>query len=237
VSFVAITGSTPAPPDLGVIGVDSTSSPLRLAVRGSTQEAELRSPPPRTPPAALGPGGNMVRNPYFDDGLDAGWHVSENGVATARSSRSPGWRGHSSLLLRGTGASLPGSTFVEQSFNSLPSASTGTVYDFGFVARRHATNRPVIVWMKLAYVDGTFQAVLAHQLAAGAQRSAGVPAGTDRGWHPYGAEARAAKPLVAIQLFACDTGPLRMTGILQVSAVSLAIRRVGQAPFSDVPRL
>ncbi len=234
--FIPLGDSAQAPAESGVIGVYSTGSALSLSVRGSLGITQLHSPAPQPPRGSLGSGGNLVKSSYFNADLGRIWHSTSNGVGKISVTRKPTWRGHASLMLRGTGKAAVGSTFVEQSLDALPSASSGTVYDFGFVALRHHLSRTVEAWIKLYYVDGSYEPVLAHPLH-GRLSASGIPAGSDRGWQAYGAEARAVKPLLAVELFICDTGSGPLTGTVQISDVSLVLRLPGAPAFSDIASL
>jgi hypothetical protein len=146
------------------------------------------------------------------------------------------WRGHHSLLLQGTGLTARASTVVEQVFNALPSAQPGSEYEFGFVAFRRHLSRRVISWVKLNYVDGSYQALLARRLGE-ASHEGGITSGDDLGWKAYAASVRAAKPVSTIQLFVSDTGPQQLRGAVAISDVSLTLRPRGVRRFRNVPAL
>jgi hypothetical protein len=235
IAFIPVAPPAVAPQERGVVGVYSAGTSVILAVRGSEGITQLSSPAPPLSPRSLGPGGNLVGNPGFDEGLTRRWSLASNGVARVSVTGSTSFRGHHSLLLTGTGTAAAGSLVVEQVFGALPAARPGAVYDFGFVARRVNLSRTVIAWIKVSYVDGTYQAVVAAP--RGAAPGSGIPPGTDASWHAYVASARAMKSISSIELFICDTGSRPLSGDVQITDVSLTLRRRGQAAYRNVPAL
>jgi hypothetical protein len=139
-------------------------------------------------------------------------------------------------VLLGTGKAASGTTVVDQFLTALPTGRRGSVYDFGFVALRHHLSRTVIAWMKVDYLDGSYQPVLANPLAGGPQPG-GIGPGNDTSWQAYGGSTHATHAIASIEVFICDTGPKPLTGSVQISDVSLAVRRPRARAFDAVPTL
>jgi hypothetical protein len=110
------------------------------------------------------------------------------------------------------------------------------VYDFGFVAWRRHLSRKLTTWVKVEYVDGSYQEVFAHSLAR-PSKAMGLAPGSDPAWQAYGASAQARKAIASIEIFLCDTGPMPLSGTVQLSDVSLTARSPGGRAFAAVPIL
>lgn len=226
-AFTALGAPDQLPLAPGVIGVYTHQGSLTLRAFERGTVVQLGSPAPVLPASALGPGGTLLVNGDFDDGLRTGWQLANNAVASIVVSRKAMWQGHHALVVTGSGTMgvVGSSTVVEQFVGSLPSAAAGTTFDLALTARQVQLSRELAVEVKLLYTDGSYQFFDAHRLSGGVGRALGILPGGGQSWRRYAVTARAREPVSSIEVFAVDTGSRALTGAVYLSGLSLTERR------------
>jgi oligosaccharide repeat unit polymerase len=203
---LASIGSLPSDP--GTIGVFAARTTLWL--RTFTRNGviiELRQDEMGSNRAVrerlITPRRNLTRDSGFESPVPR-WFISQSRGARAEIDRSVSLNGKASLKIAGTGKPSDGATVATQLVTNLPTRSAGSVYLLTLMIRTKRLPHSVPAELKFLYGNGAYEFFSARPRTP--QARAGHGKATARSWVKLEARGVARRNLVAVEIFAADTG-------------------------------